>query len=315
MSTANADIVSTADFQAAADFLLEWPTDKVNVTCIHPKRYWIKNGVRGGFMIEGRSFAKDQRDAIVAYIKAKNADGFNVYYSVNNPSRDLGRGHPKATKDEIASVVALHVDGDCPSDAKPGDEMEAAKAEQVARANAYHYPPSIILDSGGGTPMYWLLGAAVEVTPENLDQIEARNLKLAIDMERPDGTYNIDRIMRVPCTINWPNKAKHRRGRVPVVAGVLFDAPMATYDIEEFAGAEHVVKVRETRERESAPLGDIGEVDVPNEIDIERIADEEMRSLIVNGAPAGSDRSAWVYKAACMMRQFSGRLVTSSTLT
>jgi hypothetical protein len=81
-----------------------------------------------------------------------------------------------------------------------------------------------------------------------------------------DPAWNADRVMRVPGTVNWPNKPKRDAGRVPTMARLLH-ASGRTYSwpaiAEEIAALEdeppaHAVKV-EHRPRSHAPNGpDLG---------------------------------------------------------
>src|SRR5579872_460314 len=92
------------DYLKAAEFLAQWPTDKVHLTALRERRGPIK----------GESFAKTDITGMAAWIAARQGEHLNLYYSVNDLKVDLGPGKPKAGKNDVSFMVALHVDADCP---------------------------------------------------------------------------------------------------------------------------------------------------------------------------------------------------------
>src|SRR5262249_35289527 len=154
-----------------------------------------------------RTFDKNEagRRDMLEWIRKGNARHYNIYFSVGDVSSALDRNHVKAKREEITTVVALHADIDCK--VTPGEKMETAKAARIeaVNTNVLIPPPSIIVDSGGGIQCYWLLAKSIKVTDANRDDIEARNKQIAEDVGG-DAVQNVDRIMRVPGTINWPDE-------------------------------------------------------------------------------------------------------------
>ena len=85
--------------------------------------------------------------------------------------------------------------------------------------------------------MFWELAEPVTVTAENLEDIKARNIALA-DQIGGDDCENLDRVMRLPFTVNRPNAKKIKAGRVPVLADIVTDLrDLVVYALEEFAPA------------------------------------------------------------------------------
>ena len=160
----------------------------------------------------------------VDFINDWNGRG-NLYFTVNDLRTPADK---KPSKANIASMVAAHVDIDVPD----GLEIERGKAEALARLAAYHVPPSLVVDSGNGLQAYWRLTEPVEVTAENVDCCEDINRALE-EALGGDHCHNIDRIMRLPGTINLPNAKKRAKGRVPVSAVLVEDTDLV-YSVEDF---------------------------------------------------------------------------------
>ena len=64
--------------------------------------------------------------------------------------------------------------------------------------------------------------------------IEARNRALAIRLGGDKSAYNIDRILRVAGTTNYPTAAKRKKGRVECYARWLIDNGDLAYELEDF---------------------------------------------------------------------------------
>jgi hypothetical protein len=139
----------------------------------------------------------------------------NLYFQVNSPRSDLRK---KATKGDISTLRAFHVDLDAPGDADP----EKARAELLLpRLNANDPVPSVIIDSGCGLQSLWLLDQPIALNGANsIARLEAYNRQLEIDLGA-DHCHNIDRILRLPGTINLPNARKRVKGRSQYLATLL----------------------------------------------------------------------------------------------
>ena len=78
-----------------------------------------------------------------------------------------------------------------------------------------------IVDSGNGIQGLWRLTKPILLPEEEAQRkpiiadVEARSAALMLRLGSKAGTQNIDRILRVPGTINLPNEAKKAAGRVP----------------------------------------------------------------------------------------------------
>lgn len=149
--------------------------------------------------IYGKQFGNRIDEALV-WAQKLNAEGFGIYWSVNavRPLRDR-----KPSKADISHARFVHVDIDPP---KTGGKFD--KPEIIAALSGLATPPSFVIDSGGGLNAFWRL----DIPCENLASIEAINRQVQ-DFYGADACWNIDRVMRVPGTVNWPNAVKRSRGR------------------------------------------------------------------------------------------------------
>lgn len=161
----------------------------------------------GKHPVEGRDFGEGA-DAALRFALRLNGDGRNIYWSVNKVRPGL---HKKPTKADIVGARFSHVDIDPPKDGKLFD-----KTAVLARLDGLRCPPSFVIDSGGGIQAFWRLGIGCDM----LGQVEIANRQIR-DMCGGDNCQNIDRVMRVPRTINWPDARKRERGRVPVLATIM----------------------------------------------------------------------------------------------
>jgi putative DNA primase/helicase len=91
--------------------------------------------------------------------------------------------------------------------------------------------PSVVVDSGGGYQCFWRLETSVAVNG-NYAELEMWNRRLEADLGG-DACRNLDRIMRVPGTINIPNKKKRDAGRTEALAGIVWTID-ETYSLDDF---------------------------------------------------------------------------------
>lgn len=171
--------------------------DQIHICLIHAD----------GGAVTAHDFGSDAESA-ATWIADQNIKGFNAYWTVNCVRPGL---NAKPSKADIVAARFLHVDIDPP---KGGGTLD--KATALARLNAYeHDPPSLVIDSGNGLQAFWRLAPGCD-----LALVELANMALR-DALGGDACHNIDRLMRVPGTVNWPNAKKAAAGRVPVLATVV----------------------------------------------------------------------------------------------
>ena len=103
----------------------------------------------------------------------------------------------------------MHADLD-PAD---GETPEAAKARYLGQLeNGFEPPPTWIVDSGGGIQAGWRMDEPIGLEGADREALvaeaENRSKALMLRLGSEAGTQNIDRILRLPGTINIPNAKK-----------------------------------------------------------------------------------------------------------
>jgi hypothetical protein len=184
----------------AVAFAFSLPTDQAHLCAIHPA---------GNRPVVGRSFPKTgagQAAALRWLIKADRKE-YGIYFNANEV-KPLGKGHAKAKEAEVSTLRFLHVDADLPAGTAP-DDVKTARAELLAKIKAAPLVPSLIINSGNGYGLFWELAEPVTVTAENLEHIKACNVALAAQLGGDD-CQNLDRVMRLPFTVNRPSAKKIR---------------------------------------------------------------------------------------------------------
>jgi hypothetical protein len=281
----------------AVAFAFSLPTDQAHLCAIHPA---------GNRPVVGRSFPKTEagQAAALRWLTEADRKGYGVYFNANEV-KPLGKGHAKAKEAEVSTVRFLHVDADLPAGTAP-DDAETARAELLAKIKAAPLVPTLIINSGNGFGLFWELAEPVTVTAENLEDIKARNIALA-DQLGGDDCENLDRVMRLPFTVNRPNAKKIKAGRVPVLADIVTDLRgMVDYALEEFVPAAVSIERTKTRTKSSGTAYEtIGSPDIPETVDLSNL-DDSLRSIIEKGPPEGyaKSRSEAVYMVACDLRRF-----------
>lgn len=134
----------------------------------------------------------------------------NIYWSCNLPIGDITK---KAEKLEIVEAHFLHVD----VDPRAGEDVEAERVRILSRFEA---PPDVIprpscvISSGGGYNALWRLAEpfAIGGDPARADELESYNRQLELAFGA-DHCHNVDRILRLPGSVNYPNAKKRAKGR------------------------------------------------------------------------------------------------------
>lgn len=158
--------------------------------------------------VTGRTFRMpDELDAATDWTVKHNTSGHNTYWTPNE-ARVM---HTKSGKRDM--VRARYFWADCDPDVFRHKGYEAARAHLLEhtlpqlRATA-----SIVVDSGHGLQAFWLVtdGAALTSVQEQ-QRFEGLNARLGA-LFGSSGTHNVDRVMRVPGTVNYPNASKISKG-------------------------------------------------------------------------------------------------------
>lgn len=143
----------------------------------------------------------------VAWAKKYNAEGSNIYYAYATPKKNASK---KAKKEGLQWLNGFHVDVDI--DASFKGDRDAWMDEQVKNILALtpEITPHVIL-SGNGVQALFEFETALKATPANIAKVEDINRAIA-EAVGGDHCHNVDRILRLPGTKNWPNEKKKING-------------------------------------------------------------------------------------------------------
>lgn len=200
------------DTAAALDFLRRWS----------PDADWCLTAIIPDGKTETATFKPSEEEKARAWIEARQGTK-NIYFHVN-----VTRGHhtSKPKKPDMAAFRALHVDIDPAAGEDFAEERQRIAGMLADKLSEGIPAPSVVVDSGGGLQAFWLLADPLPIdkpsdaAPEPWAEGEAYNRGLELAF-RADACHNCDRLMRLPGTINLPNKKKASKGRVATVARLL----------------------------------------------------------------------------------------------
>ena len=162
----------------------------------------IKKNKGKGSNIEARHFEASDRAGQQEFIVECSAAGFDLYFS---PNPIKGTLHKKATKNDVAASRHLWID----LDPRKDEPLEAERAAMLVLLTT-NLPPGIpppnrVIDSGRGYWGYWKLAVPQPVDRgELIEAVElyGRGIEQAFGDRFADGCRNIDRIARLPGTVN-----------------------------------------------------------------------------------------------------------------
>jgi len=179
---------------------------------LRPNGPWVLSAIVPDGHTMTQSFS-DPAEAIT-FVQRHIGNKNNLYYSINPTYKAL---LSKAGKNHISYIEFIHSDLD-PHD---GETPEAAKKRYLAAIAAYPLKAAFTVDSGNGIQCLWRLKQRIELPPVSsaerkaiIEDVEARTLGITLALGGTAGTQNIDRILRLPGTTNFPNKVKLAKKRV-----------------------------------------------------------------------------------------------------
>tara|TARA_R110002167_G_C12707228_1_gene655129 strand:- start:27283 stop:29673 length:2391 start_codon:yes stop_codon:yes gene_type:complete len=189
-----------------------------------------------------QTFMPGQEANVVSWLKDMEGGAFNFYFSVNPPKGSMSK---KARRLDIKEMAYLHVDidpkkGEDPLKAK--DRIEALLTNELPDGLPV---PTCVVDSGGGYWGFWRLAEPVPIAGDEAKYEEAKLYNLHLEtMFGADSCHNVDRIARLPGTVNYPDAKKRAKGRKVCDARVLYFGD-DTYPITRFTKAPQVAVKRD----------------------------------------------------------------------
>ena len=229
----------------------------------------------------------------------------NIYFSVNVPDKALSK---KAARRDIAFVPWLHVD----VDARAGEPLdkELIRIRTLLEENCPVAKPTVVIYSGGGYQAFWKLAepVATNCELEKAQEVALYNKQLEIIFDG-DNCHNIDRIMRLPGTINIPDAKKVAKGRIAVEAEVHWFETDLVYKLTDFEQAPAIQMDSSTQPANAAPLvntANIARLGSVDELDKWKVSDR-VKIIIVQGEdpdnpkPDDNSRSSWLFDVICQL--------------
>lgn len=182
----------------------------------------------GGPPVDALTVPPGKWSTIKDFVKRHNGR-HNLYFSANEPRPNAPNA--KLAKTDIGAIRCVFADID-PDKALPFDQARSAVERTVERLSGHALSPSIVVDSGGGANVYWLL-------PEKVDATQHGKLAEEIGSGvahwwSSDSVQNVDRILRLPGTLNIPNEKKAATGRAPRRAAVMWSTE-SRYTLDEIS--------------------------------------------------------------------------------
>jgi hypothetical protein len=208
----------------------------------------------------------------------------NLYFEPNLPR---SAAPAKSKKADIGSVIYLHAD----LDRAAGETAADAKERHLATLRSGKVvAPSFIWSSGNGLAALWRLDM-----PASIDDAEAVGACLA-EALGGDHTQNVDRLLRIPHTVNLPNKKKRDKGFKSIRASGFLMQTLGAYSLDAFPQA-NIGSHLHAEDR-------IGGAERGDDLDDLRI-DDRTKEIILTGraqnSTRGDDRSTWVFTAVSGM--------------
>lgn len=247
-----------------------------------------------------RFFPRPRRDKLTlrGWLGRADSEEWNTYFFLPaTRRRPVGAGsrpNSKPRKDHIKGVRILWVDLDPEAPPAGCTDLaawnESQRAAILDRLRQFRPAPSFIIDSGGGYQAFWILREEFAVDPEvrlanddireylvdgawtrdralaeawrdkRIAEIECHLGALCEQLGGDHGTWNVERVMRMPFTWNNVDADKAaRKGRVRRPTGLVEWHPERQYSIEEMPRtSEHP----SLRGRDSTAGSDAGPVAV-----------------------------------------------------
>lgn len=287
----------TGDISASLTFLRTWKTEGPWVlSAIHPR----------GEGIDTQTFFPATEAKATEYLQ-KYMGVRNIYFHVNSVMKPLTK---KAEVRDIRSMDWLHIDID-PRKDQPLVQERLRIAALMDKMPEGVPDPTVVIDSGGGYQAFWRLREPLEINGNMEAAEEAKRYNQQLEsLLGADACHNLDRIMRLPGTINVPTPKKERQGRTEKALAVLIRFSDKSYDLTDFIQAP-IVQTRALGSGFSAPgrlvqvsgnikrLGQIDELDQWNVPYRVKVIVMEGRNEEEGVKDRDDSRSAWLFDGVC----------------
>jgi len=283
MSTSSPDERLRPDFDAALDFLFNRLGGRIHLAAIPPEGGAPECKLFSSTRDDGaKKSPEEQRAEVRDWIETWNVKKrWNVYFTTGVVRRDYDKGSKKPAETDICAVRCLKIDLDPRAipEGWAGSDLEWVESERARlfASLSTDLPegvpgaPTLVLDSGGGAWGLWMLspspyskGPYPIEEPGDVEKLRSAGQYLVELYRRhfnvsklADGVANLERLARLPGSINYPGADKIKKGRTARLASVVEDASddKRRYGLSQFAPPEGFAKASKSKRaaRASAP--------------------------------------------------------------
>ncbi len=284
---------------AAAVSFLRW---------LRPEGPWLlagKHPDRNGFRY--KSFNPGQEAEITKWLAGLSLQ--NVYYHLNPTTAGLEK---KAAKSDVTAVTFLHVDIDPRAGESVDEERQRILDLLTDKLPEGVQPPTVIISSGAGYQALWALREPIPLEGSEAQAAEVECYTRRLEhVFGADNCHNVDRMLRLPGTINNPDAKKRAKGRTAAPATVVRLNPERVYDLKSFrqvpaqGNAAHSAGRLPRVIPASAPSGSVQRLDSVDDLDKWKVPDW-LKVLIVQGKDPDEphkypSRSEALFAASCWL--------------
>jgi hypothetical protein len=155
------------------------------------------------------TFKRGQGGEMRDWIGRAQSQGCNVYFQPNETPAGCTS---KPAKAAMIAAVCRHADID-PDDERYrlADERKRLHALANELRSDPQFAPTVIIDSGNGLQPLWATERE-ELTSEVVERVENENRRIEGALGAL-GTHDVSRLLRLPGTVNFPNRRKRNLGR------------------------------------------------------------------------------------------------------
>jgi len=159
--------------------------------------------------------------------------GCNLYFSQNQSS---GTVMPDEASVTMLRAVTIDIDP-LPTTSEEAWHAERRRIKEIVHGAIHdpHLSPSIVIDTGNGEQLVWLLQTEIagELNKDKLRQV-MRALAWKYSGDKAT-TYKASGLFRIPGTCNFPSASKRQRGRHEAYGGIWHRNVATRHKLDEFA--------------------------------------------------------------------------------
>lgn len=241
----------------------------------------------------------------------------NLYWHVN-PVISLMQ--KKAERTDIKEVCFLQVDVDPENSTEVislQDQQEAILSRFFEKRPRGVPEPTFVIFSGGGYQGFWKLAESIQIGGDIARAEDAKRYNQQLELLfKADNCHNIDRLMRLPYTVNLPSAKKRAKGRVAAVATIVEADWSRVYQLNQFTQATMVQVSKDLSVAGSQVVveisGNVKRIDELDELDKWNVP-ARVKVIIMQGHHPDADeiekkriklgknpsRSEWLFDVVC----------------